>query len=125
MVRVTLLCIYYKYGISDLIKKGKTIIGIRVYFITSYTYCRWYIKLIATENTFSNKLACPTKLLCQFYFSCNIAHISIHSPFPLLSSTTRSRINSPVFISHNLTVPSSLLVTMKLSVNCKLVTALV
>lgn len=46
------------------------------------------------------------------------------SPFPPLSNWTRFLTNAPVFKSHSFTVPSSLLVTTKLSVNCKLVTAL-
>ena len=50
--------------------------------------------------------------------------IMVDIPFPPPSKNTRSLINSPVLISHNLTLPSSLLVTTKCSVNWRLVTAL-
>lgn len=53
------------------------------------------------------------------------AHILyLNWPFPPLSRFTRFLTNSPVLRSQSLTLPSSLLVTTKLSVNCKLVTAL-
>lgn len=45
-------------------------------------------------------------------------------PLPPLSSATRFRTNSPVFKSHNFTVPSSELVTTNLELNCRQVTAL-
>ena len=45
-------------------------------------------------------------------------------PLPPLSSATRLRMKSPVRKSHNLTVPSSELVMMRLPLNCKQVTAL-
>lgn len=44
-------------------------------------------------------------------------------PDPPDSSDTKLRINSPVLTSHNLTVPSSELVTTKRELNCRQVTA--
>lgn len=45
-------------------------------------------------------------------------------PLPPLSRVTRLRMNSPVFRSHSLTVPSSELVMTKFLLNCRHVTAL-
>lgn len=58
----------------------------------------------------------------SFVFEALIRHTT--PPLPPLSNVTRFRINSPVFKSQSLTVPSSELVITKFLLNCKQVTAL-
>lgn len=60
-----------------------------------------------------------------FSYIAKSTHLILHTtpPDPPDSSATRFRMKSPVFTSHNLTVPSSELVITKRELNCKQVTA--